>query len=129
MNRAASCFQLCGSSGQKSSQVSASGSSTSSYHALGSSPGRRQIILLEDLPNILHQPTQEAFQNSLESFVTCAQGVPLVIVISDATTRGEVRDERLAQGGGGRWSSRDTVDIRTVLPSSMLNGPYVTQIM
>ena len=91
---------------------------------------RLQVVLLEDLPNILHQSTQASFHSALESFIHNGQGTPLVIIVSDAATRAEVRDERLAQGGSSAsWSSRDTVDVRTVIPPSLLNGPYVTQIV
>ena len=84
-------------------------------------------MLLEDLPNVLHQPTQEAFHAALESFVNSPANTPLVIIISDASVRAETRDERLLAGGSG-WASRDTVDIRTVLPPSLLNNPLVRQI-
>ncbi|KAL5483394.1 RAD17 [Sanghuangporus weigelae] len=130
--RATSCRQLLSASNQTTTSSSRtripSSSSSSSNLAFGSNFGTRQIVLLEDLPNILHQPTQDVFHTVLESFVTSVQSTPLVIIISDAATRGEVRDERLAQGGG-HWFSRETVDIRTVLPSSLLNGPYVTQVI
>ncbi|KAL5504857.1 RAD17 [Sanghuangporus vaninii] len=130
--RATSCRQLLSASNQTTSSSPRtripSSSSSSSNLALGSNFGKRQIVLLEDLPNILHLSTQDAFHTVLESFVTSIQSTPLVIIISDTATRGEARDERLAQGSGHRFS-RETVDIRTVLPSSLLNGPYVTQVI
>lgn len=87
----------------------------------------RQIVLLEDIPNILHRPTQEAFHTVLENFVTESSSAPLVIIISDTSTRGEARDESI--GGGSYFSSHDTVNIRSILPSSLLHGPFVTQIV
>lgn len=88
---------------------------------------KKQVVLVEDLPNILEQKTQEAFHAALMAFLKGAPGPPLVIVISEASTRGEVRDERLTEGG--KYSSmRDTIDIRTVIPSTIINGPFVTQI-
>ena len=90
-----------------------------------------RIVLLEDLPNILHGPTQEAFHSALrrlaESPVVPAS--PVVIIISDAGTRGE--DGEDAVGGSlSTWKGkgRDILDVRTVLPSSVLLSPYVTQI-
>jgi len=42
--------------------------------------------------------------------------------------RGEARDERMAQGGGWGRDKDQVMDVRTVLPRDLLNGPYVTQI-
>ncbi|PAV17598.1 P-loop containing nucleoside triphosphate hydrolase [Pyrrhoderma noxium] len=85
----------------------------------------KQVVLLEDIPNILHRPTQEAFHTALENYAAEPFGAPIVIIISDASTRGQFRDERLASGS---YSSHDIVDIRSVLPASLIHGPYVTQI-
>ncbi|EJD07726.1 P-loop containing nucleoside triphosphate hydrolase protein [Fomitiporia mediterranea MF3/22] len=128
--RAAANRPLVGRLGQLPSSSSQTCLPSSSSTPSTSSPipnEQKQVILLEDLPNVLHQPTQVKFHAALESFVTLPNSTPLIIVISDASTRGEVRDERLAQGGGGRFL-HDNVDIRTVLPPSLVNGPYVTQI-
>lgn len=115
--RASQCRTLLGTPPQSSSSAGLSRSDQDS----------KQIILLEDLPNILHEPTQSSLHAVLESFLESPPGVPLVIIISEASTRGEFRDERIAENGGGS-SSRDNVDIRTVLPSTMINGPFVRQI-
>jgi cell cycle checkpoint protein len=52
--------------------------------------------------------------------------------MSDATMRGDSRDELLTSGGAGgyAWSRErnDILDIRTALPRDLLMGPYVTQI-
>ncbi|KAF8811186.1 P-loop containing nucleoside triphosphate hydrolase protein [Phlegmacium glaucopus] len=90
---------------------------------------RRHIILLEDLPNILHARTQAQFHEALNSLVASAPAnpaVPLVIIISDAGMRGEATDERIA-GGSGR-NKMQIVDVRTVLSKDLLGGPYVTEI-
>lgn len=122
LSRAAACTPLLNMTSSSLAQTTPSGSASSSKHRF-----RRDVVLLEDLPNVLHQPTQEAFHAALESFVASPMNTPLVIVISDASTRAETRDERLQAGGGG-WASRDTVDIRSVLPPSLINSPFITQI-
>ncbi|KAI0084967.1 Rad17 cell cycle checkpoint protein-domain-containing protein [Irpex rosettiformis] len=102
-------------------------SPSSSQRPLSRDQGRR-VVLLEDLPNILHPPTQTAFQSSLYSAVM-NQGAsfPIVIVISDAGARGESDSDGLpSQTWKGK--GREVVDIRTVLPPSLLHSPYVTQI-
>lgn len=96
----------------------------------------KHIILLEDLPNILHPEIQAQFHSALRAFVESTSQsntpVPIVIVISDATIRGETRDESLMNGGGAGYAwgreKSDILDIRTVLPRDLLRGPYVTQI-
>lgn len=106
---------------QHSSSQSESSSSTRTR--------KRQILLLEDLPNILHANTQSRFHAALQSLVASptASPVPIVIIVSDAGIRGEASDERLATGSWGK--DRDGVlDIRTVLSKDLLHGPYVTQI-
>jgi cell cycle checkpoint protein len=55
-----------------------------------------------------------------------AAGAPVVIIVSDAGVRGETGDERIAAGGGG-WG-KEVVDIRSVLPGTLLGSAYVTQI-
>ncbi|KII85455.1 hypothetical protein PLICRDRAFT_56696 [Plicaturopsis crispa FD-325 SS-3] len=105
--------------------ASAGSSSTSSQRA----DSTRQVVLLEDLPNILHAKTQERFHAALNALVNVpAPGAPVVIVISDAGVRGGVADERMDEGGGGGKWGKDVVDIRSVIPSTLLGGPFVTQI-
>lgn len=91
---------------------------------------KRRIVLLEDIPNILHQKTQERFHEALNALVTSPPSnppVPLVVVISDAGLRGMAVDERMANGGGF-GKDKQVVDIRSVLSKNLLGGPYVTQI-
>jgi cell cycle checkpoint protein len=93
-----------------------------------SSP-RRHVILLEDLPNILHARTQAQFHEALNSLVASApanSAVPLVIIISDAGVRGEVSDERVS--ASSERNKIQVVDVRTVLSKDLLGGPYVTEI-
>jgi cell cycle checkpoint protein len=88
----------------------------------------RHLVLLEDLPNLLHAPTQAAFHAALDTFLAtpAESAAPVVLVISDAGVRGEATDERLMSGGLGK--GKEVVDVRTVIPKAMLDGPFVTQI-
>lgn len=127
LNRAVSCRSVF-------DIPTAGTSSVSSNSTERRSP--RHIILLEDLPNILHQKIQDRFHASLRAFIEStsqsSSPIPIVIILSDATMRGDSRDELLANGGAGgyAWSreKNDILDIRTVLPRDLLIGPYVTQI-
>ncbi|KAL0959331.1 hypothetical protein HGRIS_014592 [Hohenbuehelia grisea] len=84
----------------------------------------RHVILLEDLPNILHSNVQAHFHEALESLVASETSAPVIIIISHAGLRGESEE-----GSSLSLNQKDgIVDIRTVLPKSMLHGPYVTQI-
>jgi cell cycle checkpoint protein len=137
--------QLRGSSSQAASSSQGGGSSMTQKP-------KRQIVLLEDLPNVLHQGTQDAVHSALRAFIQ-DEGVrtylvnphsrtnhsprvervqtPLIVIVSDAGVRGEdLEDTGLGGSVGPRWRSKDisTVDVRTVLPLDLLNGPYVTQV-
>ncbi|KAI0689660.1 Rad17 cell cycle checkpoint protein-domain-containing protein [Cytidiella melzeri] len=89
----------------------------------------RRVVLLEDLPNILHPPTQAAFQSSLQSLVVGGStSSPVVIIISDAGVRGESSVDGISAPQTWKGKAREVIDVRTVLPPSLLNSPYVTQI-
>ncbi|KAL1747170.1 Rad17 cell cycle checkpoint protein-domain-containing protein [Schizophyllum fasciatum] len=66
-----------------------------------SSTARPHIILLEDLPNILHPAVQQSFHESLANLVQPSDAVlpPIVIIISDAGLRGTDPDESGAHHG------------------------------
>ncbi|EAU86703.2 hypothetical protein CC1G_06464 [Coprinopsis cinerea okayama7 len=88
-----------------------SGPSSSS----SSSKAKRQLVLLEDLPNILHPKTQSQFHDCLKSLVESPVSdppVPVVIIISDTGLRGEARDERIAGGFGWGKDKEQVVDVR-----------------
>ena len=89
---------------------------------------KRQIILLEDLPNILHPPTQRAFHESLQALISSAETavVPVVIIVSDAGVRGETGDDASASVSAWKGGAKETVDLRTVIPPALWNSPYVT---
>lgn len=91
---------------------------------------KRRIILLEDIPNILHEKTQARFHEALNALVTSPPSnppVPLVVIVSDAGLRGIALDERMSDGGGLR-KDKQVVDVRSVLSKDLLGGPYVTEI-
>ncbi|KZT63178.1 P-loop containing nucleoside triphosphate hydrolase protein [Daedalea quercina L-15889] len=114
-----------------SALISASQSSSTSLSAAKpAGQTKRQVILLEDLPNILHPGTQAAFHAALEAFVALpdAGASPLVLIASDAGLRGE-DTEADGVGGSTSWRrAKEAVDIRSVLPPQLLSSPYVTQI-
>ena len=90
----------------------------------------RQVILLEDLPNILHADSRQKFHDTLRLFVqrqTSQNGeyIPLVVIMSDVGTRGELEDTVGSSSFRGR---KEDLEIRSALPSDLLSAPYVTQI-
>ncbi|KAI0327719.1 Rad17-domain-containing protein [Cubamyces sp. BRFM 1775] len=121
--RASNCRPIFSSqpSVHSSSQPTPSSSAASRF-----SPPKSQLIVLEDLPNILHPATQASFHAALETFIASPEGsvAPLVIIISDAGLRGE------GEGENASWNSRgkEAMDVRNVLPPSLLHSPFVTQI-
>ncbi|KAK7689412.1 hypothetical protein QCA50_007204 [Cerrena zonata] len=119
LTRAAKCHSVLG--------LGSTVGSTSTSTIRGDS--KRRIVVLEDLPNILHLPTRDAFHAALEGVVNdyASLSSPIVVVISDAGLRGEGNIDDI---GTSSWKgkSRDTVDIRTVLPQNLVRSPYVTQI-
>lgn len=127
LTRASSCQSLFSSTSTTAASQSSSSSASSSLP--------RKVILLEDLPNILHPKTQDQFHASLQSLVDSdlPGAAPVVIIVSDAGIRGEATDERMSAGGSGggtgSWGKdSDVIDIRSVLPGELLHSPYVTQI-
>lgn len=104
--------------------------SRSIFGGSSSRPSMRQVILLEDLPNILHADSRERFHDILRLFVQrqISQGgeyVPLVVITSDVGTRGELEDI----GGSSSFRGRkEVLEIRSALPADLLSAPCVTQI-
>ncbi|KZS89110.1 Rad17-domain-containing protein [Sistotremastrum niveocremeum HHB9708] len=80
----------------------------------------KQIVLVEDMPNILHPGTQSAFHASLVAFLDSPPVTPLIIIVSDSGLRGESRE-------GPPWH-KEVFDVRTILPPALLQSPYITQI-
>lgn len=82
----------------------------------------RQVILLEDLPNLMHEQTLRSFQASISRHIESSD-TPIVIIMSETGVRGQQRDEE-------GWKSKQStvVDVRHILPLDLLQGPYVTRI-
>ncbi|KAJ7713743.1 Rad17 cell cycle checkpoint protein-domain-containing protein [Mycena metata] len=133
LTRASTCQTIFADASDRGAKLSSSSPSSSSSNTNATQPHKRkrQLILLEDLPNILHAATQQRFHAALQSLIGAPQvdPVPVVVIVSDAGTRGEARDERLANGvwGGGREGD-GVLDVRVVLGRDLLGGPYVTEI-
>ncbi|KAH9855575.1 Rad17-domain-containing protein [Lenzites betulinus] len=132
LTRASSCRPLFSPQNplQSSSQTSRSSQkplSSSSNTIASSSAPKRQLILLEDLPNVLHPATQISFHSALENFASSpdAGAAPLVIIISDAGVRGMNPED---DGPRFKPRAKEAMDVRNVLPPSLLHSPYVTQI-
>jgi hypothetical protein len=85
--------------------------------------GRRKIVLLEDLPNILHPVVRTRFHDALRGHVERASDVaPLVLVVSDAGV--------CAEGdSNGRSRGRDlVVDSRMVVPPGLSSPSHFSEI-
>ena len=127
--RASTCNNLFRDAAPLASSSQAAPSSSTKLTQPSTNDNKRRIILLEDLPNLLHNDTKARFHEAFQSLVIdpSPNPVPIVIIVSDTGTRGEASDERLSAGSSYREQD-GVIDIRTVLPKDMLNGPYVTQI-
>lgn len=83
----------------------------------------RQIVVLDDLPNLQYEPARVAFQAALSTFVLSASradSVPLVLILSDSTPRlAEWDASNSAQG----WRERadETLSVRNVIPEEVRN--------
>lgn len=89
-----------------------------------SSTTTARVILLEDLPNVLHDSVRRAFHMALSTIVErhVAESCPIVLIVSDTGLRGEGGDELTSE------RVDNAVNIRTVLPPELLQGPFVTQV-
>jgi cell cycle checkpoint protein len=83
---------------------------------------RRKLVLVEDLPNILHPAVRSRFHDAVRAHVERACDVaPLVLVISDAGVS--------AEGGSNGGRSRDLViDARTVVPPGLSSSSLFAEI-
>jgi cell cycle checkpoint protein len=94
--------------------------------SLGSNPTpRNTMVLLEDLPNILHPGIRDRFHSAVQRHVQTSS-VPVVIVVSDTGVRGEGDD---IGAGHSRWSKADEViNRRTIVPPE-LGAAHITEIV
>ncbi|PWN53144.1 hypothetical protein IE53DRAFT_384368 [Violaceomyces palustris] len=103
----------------------------------------RRVILIEDLPNIHHGPTRDAFNSILEGFLSrplpppasgsgpCSN-VPIVLVISETAPK-EDDESWAAEGGasgGSTWSQRRMaiLDVRTALDETVRRSHAFAEI-
>ncbi|KAJ3860845.1 Rad17 cell cycle checkpoint protein-domain-containing protein [Lentinula novae-zelandiae] len=128
LERASQCQSVFSSSSTPNPRKRPLPSSSLSSSNANSTPIQR-LILLEDLPNVLHSNTRSQFHDVIRSLVENQDPnpVPVVIILSDSGMRGEAGDERLASGVWER-DQDSAVDIRSILPKDVLNGPYVDEI-
>ncbi|KDQ55490.1 hypothetical protein JAAARDRAFT_195860 [Jaapia argillacea MUCL 33604] len=126
ITRASTCRSLfSGPPPQSQSEAKPSTKTSSTSSPQLNTSSKRRIILLEDLPNILHSGTQQQFHAVLETVAHSRDLTPVVLIVSDSGVRGEASDDRMASGRG---RVKETVDIRTALPSSLLGSQWVTEI-
>jgi hypothetical protein len=87
-------------------------------------PTRRKIVLLEDLPNILHPTVRSRFHDALRAHVERAWDVaPVVLVVSNAGVCAE------GDSNGRGWGGRDiVVDTRTVVPPGLSSPSHFSEI-
>ncbi|KAE9384487.1 checkpoint protein Rad24 [Gymnopus androsaceus JB14] len=124
LERASKCQNVFNSSSGSSSRKPSFSNSTPKPSSFN-----HRVILLEDLPNILHANTRSQFHDVIRFLIETPgpEPVPIVIVLSDSGTRGEAGDERLSSGAWGR-DQDGAIDIRTLLPKDVLHGPYIHEI-
>ena len=83
---------------------------------------RRKLVLVEDLPNILHPAVRSRFHDALRAHMERASDVaPLVLVVSDAGVS--------AGGSSNSGRGRDlAIDARTVVPPELSSTSLFTEI-
>ena len=108
-------------------RVGPSTQKASASQSTGASIIKKQLVLIEDIPNMAQATVRDAFHAALVSFISSAEvPCPIVLIVSDSGLRGEAKDEQGAYGG---YASRDEAfNIRTIIPPQVLHSPYFTQI-
>ncbi|KAG6336985.1 hypothetical protein ID866_2086 [Astraeus odoratus] len=133
LTRAMSCSNIF-SPDPSSSQLPSQSGPARGHTPIQPYQRKRQLVLLEDLPNLFHVPTQARFKDALHSLCIANNpsnpGPPVVIIISDSGLRAEHPDDESWDGGssGRRWGRPEILDIRTALGLELLTSPYVTRI-
>ncbi|VDB96297.1 unnamed protein product [Peniophora sp. CBMAI 1063] len=112
-----------------SSQLTPSGpksSATKSASSQGSSTADRSVVLLEDLPNILHPSTRARFHTAIQRHAM-SSSVPVVVIVSDAGVRGEAEEPGSSSSRWTRNTADDAVSSRTIIPPG-LGAAHVTEV-
>ncbi|KAJ1955250.1 RFC checkpoint protein Rad17, partial [Linderina pennispora] len=115
-------------------QLDASGEVSGSR---GSAPSTRgQIVLVDDLPNILHRDTRESFRSALLRFISipARQSFPLVIVVTESFSTQDLLDDASRRS----WRLRDddksaNTEVATwcasdIIPSAVYSSAYCQSI-
>ncbi|KAJ2694537.1 RFC checkpoint protein Rad17 [Coemansia sp. IMI 209128] len=99
---------------------------------------KRQIILVDDLPNISHRDTRDSFRDALVRFsgVPAQQSFPMVIVVTESITSQQAFGDEGAGGMGRRFRETDRAansDIAVwsavdVIPSAVYNSRFCQSI-
>ncbi|KZV62049.1 hypothetical protein PENSPDRAFT_618405 [Peniophora sp. CONT] len=86
----------------------------------------RSVVLLEDLPNILHPSTRARFHTAIQKHAM-SSSVPVIVIVSDAGVRGEAEEPGTSSSRWTRATADDTVSSRTIIPPG-LGAAHVTEI-
>ncbi|EJT99612.1 Rad17-domain-containing protein [Dacryopinax primogenitus] len=78
-----------------------------------------RLLLLEDLPNVLHADTRQAFQSYIQGLVESGTGPPIVLIVSESGSRAM---------GADTWRREEKWDIRNILGPRLMNSPYMMEI-
>ncbi|KAJ2887957.1 RFC checkpoint protein Rad17, partial [Coemansia aciculifera] len=99
---------------------------------------KRQIVLVDDLPNVSHRDTRDSFRNALLRFsaVPAQQSFPMVIVVTESITSQAAFGDEGADGMSRRFRETDKAansDIAVwsaadVIPSAVYNSRYCQSI-
>jgi cell cycle checkpoint protein len=93
------------------------------YSSIFTFTRRRKLVLVEDLPNILHSTVRSRFHEALRVHLERASDVaPLVLVISDAGVSAE------GDSNNGRGRRDMAIDARTVVPPELSSTSLVREI-
>ena len=102
---------------------------------------RKRVILIDDLPNIHHLATKDAFQAAILQFLSRPlprassvtesdlDNVPIVVILTESTPRDD--DERWAGASGGNaWRERlnAIMDVRTTFSDEIRRHPGYAEI-
>lgn len=93
-------------------------------HTQTSSASPRQVILVEDWPNLFHPGTRDGVHHALERFLT-QHGAPLVLIVSDSVPRAEMEAWDDSQASQRRAAQ---MDVRVAVPLAVRQHPAFAEI-